>query len=57
MGFGERLTKTLKSWWQREAPPQEPPVPGRPGGQVGNSRRTGSTKGESVQAYTDGSTH
>lgn len=46
MSFIKRLAKTLKSWWQPGDPlPQEPPVPGRPGGQVGNSRRTQSNEG------------
>lgn len=35
----KRVVRSLKLWWQSNEPlPQSPPVPGRPGGQVGNSR-------------------
>lgn len=41
MSLIKRLGRTLSSWWQQNDPlPQEPPVPGRPGGQAGNSRPT-----------------
>ena len=57
MSLIERITKTLKSWWQPgEPPPQEPPVPGRPGGRVGNTRRTESNKGMTPQNHS-GSTN
>lgn len=35
-----RLIACVRSWWQpADAAPQEPPVPGRPGGKVGNTKR------------------
>lgn len=41
MNIIKRAAKALKSWGQQKEPlPQHPPVPGRPGGQVGNSRPT-----------------
>lgn len=51
MSLIDRITKTLTSWWQPRELPQEPPVPGRPGGAVGNSRRTESTKGMTPQIH------
>ena len=56
MNFVNRLGKRLKSWWQsNEELPREPPVPGRPGGQVGNTRPIRSA-GEAIYPSQGGET-
>ena len=56
MSFVNRLVERLKSWWQsNEELPRKPPVPGRPGGQVGNTRPTHST-GEVIYPSQGGET-
>ena len=56
MSVINRLARRLKSWWQsNEELPREPPVPGRPGGQVGNTRPTPST-GEAIYPSQGGET-
>ena len=55
MNLIQRVVKTLRSWAEQSDPvPQEPPVPGRPGGAVGNSRRTESSGGESLSNHSGG---
>ncbi len=45
MSFISRMAGKLKAWLQsNDELPREPPVPGRPGGRVGNTRPSPGTE-------------